>query len=165
MLSSSMVRCLGPGSLIWGIPDYYGKDAVPGKRGHWLLGKARIEGLGWRLREKRKETGLTLEAVGERLGVATNTVWTWEAGLHEPSKERLVAIASLYANPVEWFLGTDVGPEEKGPSSATIGEKPASYRAVSLGQRIFELPKKQRALIEAMVDLFEETSRKRKVGN
>ena len=115
------------------------------------------------MRQARKGIGLTLEAAGERLGVATNTVWTWEARLHEPSKERLAAIASLYAKPLEWFLGTDVGPEQKGPSSATIGEEPASYRAVSLGQRIVELSKKQRALIEAMVDLFEETGRKRKV--
>ncbi|MEE9286054.1 MAG: helix-turn-helix transcriptional regulator [Dehalococcoidia bacterium] len=137
---------------------------MPDKRGHWLLGKARVEGLGPRLRQARKEIGLTLEAAGERLGVATNTVWTWEAGRHEPSKERLAAIASLYGKRVEWFLGTDVGPQEKGPSSATIGEELASYRAVSLGQRIVELPKKQRALIEVMVETFEETGRKRKAG-
>ena len=56
-----------------------------------------------------------------------------------------------------------MGPEQKGPSSATIGEEPARYRAVSLEQRIVELSKKQRVLIEAMVDLFEETGRKRKV--
>ena len=77
---------------------------MDGKRGHWLSKKARVGGLGRRLRQGRKELGLSLEAVGERLSVAPNTIWRWEAGVHEPTREALEAAAALYGKPVSWFL-------------------------------------------------------------
>ncbi len=84
----------------------------------WLKGKARVQGLGRRLRQARLERELTLEAVGERLAVASNTVWRWEAGVHEPVWETLEAVAVLYGRPVAWFL------EEGQPLQETVVSDP-----------------------------------------
>ena len=52
--------------------------------------------LGMRLRAAREDTGLTQQAVAERLEVTGQTVSNWEAGRHEPSGENMAMLAALY---------------------------------------------------------------------
>ena len=55
-----------------------------------------LTGLGTRLRAARENTGLTQQAVAERLEVSAQTVRNWEAGRHEPTQETIAMLASLY---------------------------------------------------------------------
>jgi transcriptional regulator with XRE-family HTH domain len=51
------------------------------------------EALGVQLNRLRREAGLTLADVAERLGVSKPTVWAWEKGKARPLPERMGAIA------------------------------------------------------------------------
>ena len=63
--------------------------------------------IGQRIAQKRKELGLSQEALGERLGVSRQTVYKWEADAALPEIEKLIALAKLFAVPVGWLLGTE----------------------------------------------------------
>jgi len=54
------------------------------------------ETLAARLSRHRKDMGLTLAAVAQKLGVSKPTVWAWEQGRARPSPERLAGIAELF---------------------------------------------------------------------
>ncbi len=56
------------------------------------------------LREIRKQKGLKLKEVAERLCVSVNTVWRWEKGDMEPSLDNLRRISSLYGVPIDEIL-------------------------------------------------------------
>lgn len=51
------------------------------------------ESFGSRLQRLRKERGLTLAQLGERLEVSKPTVWAWEKGKARPLENRIAAIA------------------------------------------------------------------------
>lgn len=51
------------------------------------------ESFGMRLQRLRKEQGLTLAQLGERLEVSKPTVWAWEKGKARPLDSRIAAIA------------------------------------------------------------------------
>ena len=51
---------------------------------------------GVRIRQLRKEAGLTQEALGKKLGVIKQTVSNWENGISEPNSEVLSNIASIF---------------------------------------------------------------------
>jgi len=52
-----------------------------------------LESFGSRLQRLRKERGLTLAQLGERLDVSKPTVWAWEKGKARPLESRIAAIA------------------------------------------------------------------------
>lgn len=49
--------------------------------------------LGARIREARKEAGLTQKRLGELVGVDPHTVWYWEAGRTKPNHANLAEVA------------------------------------------------------------------------
>lgn len=49
--------------------------------------------LGARIREARKEAGLTQKRLGELVGVDPHTVWYWEAGRMKPNHANLAEVA------------------------------------------------------------------------
>lgn len=53
------------------------------------------ESFGGRLQRLRKERGLTLAQLGDRLGVSKPTVWAWEKGKARPLDSRIGAIADV----------------------------------------------------------------------
>lgn len=57
--------------------------------------KATGEMFGQRLEKLRKERGLTLAQVADKLGVSKPTVWAWEKGKARPVSERLPALAEV----------------------------------------------------------------------
>ena len=65
--------------------------------------------MGKRLRDARNRLGKTQEEVADALGVASNSVWHWEAGRTMPATDRLVAVAQLYGTSVDWILGVTRG--------------------------------------------------------
>ncbi|MDE2934500.1 MAG: transcriptional regulator [Chloroflexota bacterium] len=49
-------------------------------------------GIASRIREARRDAGLTQEELAALVGVTAHTVWCWEAGRRKPGQERLAAI-------------------------------------------------------------------------
>lgn len=63
--------------------------------------------LGSRIAQKRKELGLSQEALGERLGVSRQSIYKWESGAALPEIEKLIALSRIFAVPVGWLLGVE----------------------------------------------------------
>lgn len=82
---------LGAGALaaaqLQGLP--VGELSPAARTGHGISGEA----LGVRLNRLRREAGMTLADVAQRLGVSKPTVWAWEKGKARPLPERMAAIA------------------------------------------------------------------------
>lgn len=58
-----------------------------------------------RLRELRKERGLTQSQMAGRLGVTPSMVSAYENGIRQPSYEVLIKIARLYGVSSDYLLG------------------------------------------------------------
>jgi len=56
------------------------------------------------LRQARESISLTQAAAAEFIGVAEETLASWEAGLSEPTVEQLESLATLYRRGVDYFL-------------------------------------------------------------
>ena len=69
--------------------------------------------IGKKMYERRKELGLTLEEVGEAVGVGKSTVRKWENGMiKNMGRDKISALAKiLKMNPVE-FVPADGNPDE-----------------------------------------------------
>ena len=63
--------------------------------------------VGARIAQKRKERGLSQEALGEKLCVSRQAIYKWEADAALPEIEKLVALAKLFDVPVGWLLGVE----------------------------------------------------------
>ena len=57
------------------------------------------------LRRARREAGMTQEEVGERVGLARNSISRYESGTVSPSQVALNMLATVYGKPIEWFFG------------------------------------------------------------
>lgn len=63
---------------------------------------------GNRIRQLRKEAGLTQEAIGKKLGVIKQTVSSWENGISEPNSDVLSNMASMFGVSIDYLLGNDI---------------------------------------------------------
>ena len=74
--------------------------------------------LGQRIAQKRKELGLSQEALGEQLGVSRQAIYKWESDATLPEIEKLAALSRIFSVTVGWLLGLEERPapaEEDGP--------------------------------------------------
>ena len=67
--------------------------------------------LGERIAQKRKELGLSQEALGEKLCVSRQAIYKWESDTTLPEIEKLVALAALFEVSVGWLLGVEAEAE------------------------------------------------------
>lgn len=67
---------------------------------------------GQRIAQKRKELGLSQEALGEQMGVSRQAIYKWEADQTLPEIEKLVALSKYFGTTVGWLLGVE---EEASP--------------------------------------------------
>ena len=67
---------------------------------------------GQRISDKRKELGLSQEALGEKLGVSRQSIYKWESDSSLPDVDKLIALSRLFSVSVGWLLGV----EEDAPS-------------------------------------------------
>lgn len=65
---------------------------------------------GQRVAQKRKELGLSQEALGEKLGVSRQSIYKWESDSALPEVEKLVALSRLFGVSVGWLLGVEEEP-------------------------------------------------------
>ena len=126
-------------------------DCIDDGREHQL--KYSIPGLGSRLRRARDETGLSQEAVAERIGVSWLTVHRWERSQRMIPDRFLDRLCDLYGKPIRWFLTLEDGDlnEEIGPFGKATGPSD-SAAAGQLSRLIADAPSSHRAMIERVVE-------------
>ena len=76
--------------------------------------------LGNRIAQKRKELGLSQEALGEELGVSRQSIYKWESDAAVPEIDKLIALSRRFAVSVGWLLGVE---EEAAPPAPAEGEE------------------------------------------
>lgn len=64
---------------------------------------------GERIRNLRKQLGISQEQLGERLGVTKSMVSSYETSMRMPSYTVLVKIAKLFHVSTDYLLGLDTG--------------------------------------------------------
>ncbi len=121
-----------------------------------------IPGLGGRLRRARNGTGLSQEAVAERIGVSWMTVHRWERSHRAVPDHLLDRLCELYNKPIRWFLTLEEGDldQENGPSGdapGRVSDVPAAYgrtanAAGRLYRKIADAPADYLPLIEKVVE-------------
>lgn len=78
--------------------------------------------VGQRIAQKRKELGLSQEALGEQLGVSRQAIYKWESGAALPEIEKLVALSRLFSVPVGWLLGVEESPQQEETQNGELTE-------------------------------------------
>jgi len=63
--------------------------------------------LGSRIAQKRKELGLSQEALGEQIGVSRQAIYKWESDSSLPEIEKLIALSKLFGVSVGALLGVE----------------------------------------------------------
>lgn len=82
--------------------------------------------IGQRIARKRKELGLSQEALGEELGVSRQSIYKWESDAALPEIEKLIALSKRFGVTVGWLLGVEESPAE--------GEEPPVGEAGELSE-------------------------------
>jgi len=111
--------------------------------------KISIPGLGGRLQRSRKDTGLSQEAVGTKIGVSWMTVHRWERSQRAISDTHLNLLCDLYKKPLRWFLTLEDGDLDEVDGSS--GTKP-SAAADRLSRKIADAPEANLPMIEKVVE-------------
>lgn len=62
---------------------------------------------GQRIAQKRKELGLSQEALGERLGVSRQSIYKWESDAALPEIDKLIALSRLFGMSIGVLLGVE----------------------------------------------------------
>ena len=95
--------------------------------------------VGQRIAQKRKELGLSQEALGEQLGVSRQSIYKWESDTVLPEVEKLIALSRLFSVSVGWLLGVeeDAQPE---PSPDLTPEQLAMVKEI-VEQYLAALPR------------------------
>ena len=57
------------------------------------------------LRRLRKRTGLSQDALAEKLSVTRQTVSSWERGVHLPDVDKVIALANYFHVTTDYLLG------------------------------------------------------------
>ena len=73
--------------------------------------------IGQRIAQKRKEQGLSQEALGAALGVSRQAIYKWEADSTLPEIDKLIALSRLFGVSVGWLLGVEEASEAPDPSA------------------------------------------------
>ena len=80
--------------------------------------------LGQRIAQKRKELGLSQEALGEQIGVSRQSIYKWEADSSLPEIEKIIMLSKLFSVSVGWLWGVAEAsaPQDTPPQVNDSGE-------------------------------------------
>lgn len=106
--------------------------------------------IGQRIAQKRKELGLSQEALGEELGVSRQSIYKWESDAALPEVEKLVTLSRLFGVSVGWLLGVEEGAAEQ---SATP-EQAAAPEQTAAPEQSGELTEAQLKMVEEIVNRY-----------
>ena len=79
--------------------------------------------VGQRIAQKRKELGLSQEALGERLGVSRQAIYKWESDAALPEIEKLVNLSREFSVSIDWLLGEGDESRELTPEQLRMVEE------------------------------------------
>lgn len=82
--------------------------------------------IGQRIAEKRKERGLSQEALGESLGVTRQSISKWEGDVTLPEIDKLIAMSRLFGVSVGWLLGEEKETAAETAEQMETAEQPES---------------------------------------
>ena len=77
-----------------------------------------------RLKQLRKEMGLSQKSLSEHLGVTQQAVGKWETGRSSPDPATLARLAELLETSADYLLGISEQPAEPAAPSLPYGESP-----------------------------------------
>lgn len=103
--------------------------------------------IGQRVAQKRKELGLSQEALGDQLGVSRQSIYKWESDSALPEIDKLIALSRLFGVSVGWLLGVEE-PQTDGAENA--GADPGSVPETGSG----ELTEVQLNMVEEIVERY-----------
>ena len=103
--------------------------------------------IGQRVAQKRKELGLSQEALGDQLGVSRQSIYKWESDTTLPEIDKLIALSRLFGVSVGWLLGVEE-PQMDGAENA--GADPGSVPETGPG----ELTEVQLNMVEEIVERY-----------
>ena len=95
-----------------------------------------MNGLAQRLKEARKQSGLSQEKLAEAIGVSGHAIYLFERGKNRPALDTLERIAQATGRDIAWFFGGDSAGQAAAPaptSSAAPEPAPASTTTVDTG--------------------------------
>ena len=78
---------------------------------------------GQRIAQKRKELGLSQEALGERLGVSRQSIYKWESDAALPEIDKLIALSRLFGMSVGVLLGVEEEATQQPREDGELTEK------------------------------------------
>ena len=78
--------------------------------------------IGQRVAQKRKELGLSQEALGDTLGVSRQSIYKWESDSALPEIDKLIALSRLFGVSVGWLLGVEEPPQADGAEAEPASE-------------------------------------------
>jgi transcriptional regulator with XRE-family HTH domain len=87
---------------------------------HVRAAKERRQAIGRRVRDCRKQSGLTQDTVAEQAGLAEATLRAVEAGRRGPSVDSITAIAGALGVPVSTFFSDDAVADGSGAEAARL---------------------------------------------
>ena len=93
-----------------------------------------------RLKEARRQAGLSQLQVASEIGTQQNAIWKYETGRRMPNVVTLHRLAKLYQKSMEWFLEEPQEPDE--PQRLGSPQKPSSPQE-SQPDRVEEKPTKE----------------------
>ena len=79
--------------------------------------------MGQRIAQRRKELGLSQEALGERLGVSRQAIYKWESDAALPEIEKLVNLSRVFSVSIDWLLGEGEESRELTPDQLRMVEE------------------------------------------
>ena len=101
--------------------------------------------IGQRIAQKRKELGLSQEALGEELSVSRQSVYKWESDNALPEIDKLITMSKLFGVTIGWLLGVEE------PAQTENAEVPRET-APEAGEA--ELTEAQLKMVEEIVDRY-----------
>ena len=101
--------------------------------------------IGQRIAQKRKEQGLSQEALGEALGVSRQSVYKWESDNALPEIDKFITMSKLFGVTIGWLLGVEE-PVREGTAGGADREPPDAGDP--------ELTETQLKMVEEIVDRY-----------
>jgi len=94
--------------------------------------------IGQRIAQKRKEQGLSQEALGEKLGVSRQAIYKWESDTALPEIDKLIALSKLFGVSVGWLLGVEEGVPQEAKAAPPEADTELSEAQLAMVKEIVE---------------------------
>lgn len=109
-----------------------------------------------RIRELRKQRGLTMKQLGSMLGLAESTVSQYETGKRQPDNETLLKLGEIFDVTVDFLLGGEKMPTPVFESGHSVNIVRIAGRDGSFLEK--QLNDKELQALKAFVDLLPDAS-------